>query len=240
MSKNLKDLEKLSSKELEELLAEKRKKERMEYEARRLQYEKDRDELVKNLIAVAEQISKLIATFKIEAVNNLTKFKERALEYGDIRSNSKGGFSLRTSDGKMKVVFQRDTRSEYDERADLAEELLREFLGDMVKKRDQQAYEIITGLLQRGQKGDFNPAAISALIKMEDKYSDPRWLKAMKLFKESFNTRLIAYGVSFYKQDNLGKDKPIILSFSALPADQIENESNKEHNEIVKINLKAD
>ncbi len=221
-----KDLNQLTSQELEELLAKKRKQERADYEARRITYENERDLLVFDLVERASELHKLLAGFKLASVQALEEFREKAREYGDIRSNSKGGFSLRSTNGDLKVVFERDTRVEYDERADLAEELLKEFLGDMVKKRDQQAYEIITGLLERGKKGDFNPAAISALIKMEDKYSDERWVKAMKLFKESFTTRLIAYNVGFYKQDNIGKDKPIVLSFSALPAgEEVINES---------------
>ncbi|WP_180327148.1 DUF3164 family protein [Labilibaculum manganireducens] len=181
-------------------------------------YETDRDKLVGSMINQALYINSVMGAFKGEAISRLDDFYERAKAYGDIRSTSKGGFSLRTSDGKFKVSYDRNTMVEYDERADLAEQQLREFLQHMVKKRDEKAYEIITTLLERGKSGQFNPIAINQLIKMEDKFNDPRWVKAVQLFKESHAVHLISYSVSFYvKNEDSGKDELVRLSLPSIP-----------------------
>jgi hypothetical protein len=221
------DLNKLSAEELEQLLAKKRDQQRREAEKKKAEYEASRHDLVVNLAKRAKELSEQLQVFKDMSIKALEGFRQEAQRYGDIRSNSKGGFSLRDASGKYKVSYERNTISEYDERADLAEDLLRDFLGDMIKKRDAKAYEIITGLLERGKAGDYNPAAIAALLKMEDKYTDERWQKAMKLFKESFNTRLISMNVSFFEKDGMDKDRLIGLTFSSLPVSNIKINSHE-------------
>lgn len=213
------DLSTLSAADLEAALKEKRDQERSEREAAKANYEANRHELVVRLCKRAAELSDQLREFKTMAVRELEAFRLIAAEYGDIRSNSKGGFSLRNANTNLKVSYERNVMSEYDERADMAEELLRNFLGDMVKKRESRAYEIITGLLERGKAGDFNPAAVAALLKMEDKYSDERWVKAMKLFKESYTTRMISMNVSFFEKNTMDKDVLIPLTFASIEAD---------------------
>jgi hypothetical protein len=214
-----------SVEELEAMLKEKRDAEKQEYAKKREAYENNRNNMVERLVSVAQALHDDMSMFKQRTIMELEDFRKEAEAYGEIRSHSKGGFTLRNSDGSMKVMYERNVVSEYDERADMAEELLKDFLGDMVKKRDAAAYEVITGLLQRGSKGEFNPAAISALLKMEDKFDDDRWTKAIKLFKESYNSRLVAMNVSFYIKNDMEKDEAIKLTFSSIPV-----ESAKETN----------
>lgn len=220
------DLSQIPAAELEAALEEKRSQERSEYAKKKEAYESERNKMVERLVSVAQALHGDMRMFKQKTITELENFAERAHAYGDIRQHSKGGFSLRNEAGDMKVMYERNVVSEYDERADMAEELLRDFLGDMVKKADTKAYEIITGLLQRGSKGDFNPAAIAALIKMEDKFQDERWVNAMKLFKESYNSRLVAMNVSFYIKDAMGKDDAIKLTFASIPVDEKKIEIN--------------
>ena len=212
---NVKDL---SKEELKAELERREAKEKKDAAKARQNYENTRDELVQKMCSSALYIHQIMREFKTESIQKLDAFYEKAKAYGDVRSTSKGGFSLRTSDGEYKVSYDRNTQVEYDERANLAEQQLREFLAHMVKKKDAKAYEVITGLLERGKTGQFNPVAINQLIKMEDKFNDPRWVKAIQLFKESHEIRLIAYSVSFYtKNKTTGKDEIIRLSLQGIP-----------------------
>lgn len=211
------DLSKLTSEELAAELAKREGQKKLAKQKAKEVYEADRDEIVGFLVDGAMRIHNDMVVFKNVAVDEMEEFYEKAKAYGDVRSNSKGGFGLRSNDGLFKVVLDRNTKVEYDERANLAEKLIREFLADMVKKRDQKAYEIITTLLQRGKDGNFNPAAVAALLKWEDSYEDERWVKAMQLFKESHNIIEIGMNVSFYKKNNEEKDEAISLTFSSIP-----------------------
>jgi len=163
-------------------------------------------------------------------------FRELAKEYSDIRSNSKGGFSLRSADGNHKITLNHAAVNEWDERGNNAEQLILEFLKDTVKKRDLATYELITTLLTRNAKsGDFNPASINALLKIEDKFTDERWKRAMTLFKEAYILREVAWSISFFEKDALGKDRELPLSFAAVQVampdiNQVKKEENLESN----------
>lgn len=226
MEKNI-DYSNISSKELEKLLAEKRKDEEKERQRLRGIYEKDRDTMIVSLSNTAQEVSKTLRIFKTQVFKEIEKFQKLAKEYGDIRSNSKGGFSLRTTDGIFKVVYERNIINEFDERADMALSLIKDYLENSVKKRDLKSYKIISTLLTRNKAGDLNVSRVIQLLDLRSEFDDERWLKAMQLLEESYRNRPIAYGVSFYTLNKkTGKDELIPLSFSSV--DLIEEKTGKD------------
>ena len=64
----------------------------------------------------------------------MEKHREKLNEYGKIRSNSKGGFSLMHSDKTIRIKRRRDTQPTWDERSTKALELIHAFLYDTVKE----------------------------------------------------------------------------------------------------------
>ena len=210
------DLSSLSDEELQKALKQREEKLRQERQRRKQEYEAERDALVTDLVTKAHKLHKEMAEFKKEAYQKLEEFREKAKKYGDVRSHSKGGFSLRNSETGQKVTLERNTKAEYDERADLAASLIKEFLGDMVKKRDKDAYEMISSLLEKNKAGDFNPSMIVKLIRMKDRFNDERWQKAVELFEECHNTTLISMNVAFFQKNNSNKDVAIPLTFASL------------------------
>lgn len=219
------DLSQLSDKELQQLLKERKEKQRQQEERMKKEYEGKRDELVSVLVNEAVDIHRKMKRFKGETIQKLEVFREVAKAYGEIRSDSKGGFSLRHSKTGAKVTYERNTKSEYDERADMAAALIKEFLADMVKKKDKDAYELISSLLAKNKAGDFNPSMIVKLISMKNRFSDERWQKAVKLFEECHNTILISMNVSFKQKNDIGKDINIPLTFASI---NVEPQKNKQ------------
>lgn len=210
----------MSLEELEQALAEKKKEAALVKQQRRLEYEKSRDELVTELVARARVLNTQMKDYKAYCLKAMQDFKLKALEYGDIRANSKGGFSLRNSETGELASLDRNMINEYDERAAIAEDLIKEFLEDKIRKKDMQTYRTIRALVDRNKKGDFKPGQVASMLKIKDNYDDPRWIKAMELFEESYNTREISYSVSFYRKDTMGKDQSIILSFTGIPVEE--------------------
>ncbi len=231
MSKvNLNELSAEQLLELEQQIEARKKQERTAKIKAREAYEANRDALVADLVKEAKQLNEKMAMFKSRAIRFMEEFKEMANEYGDIKSSSKGGFSLRHSVTQEMVSFDRNATPEYDERAASAEELLKEFLEDTIKTRDVPTYRTITALMAKNKAGDFTPSRIGALLTVRDNYTDSRWVKAMELFEESFRVRDISYNVSFFAKDGMGKDQPIKLTFASLPV-TFKMESN-ERNEV--------
>ena len=211
------DLSQLTAEQLEAALSEKRKQEKENKLAAKTSYEYDRDKLIQHLVSRAKILNDQMRDFKQYAIEQLENFREHANQYGDIRSNSKGGFSLRHRTTGELVSFDRNSIPEYDERAASAETLIKEFLEDKIKKRDLATYRTIAALLERNKAGDMTPSRIASLLKVKDNYDDPRWIKAMELFEESFRIREISYSVSFFRKNTLQKDVPIVLTFASIP-----------------------
>jgi hypothetical protein len=221
------DLSTLSADDLEKELSRRKQQDKENKRLAREKYESDRDALVTELVALAANLEIAMAEFKGNCIKDLNTFRERALNYGDIRSNSKGGFLLRNSITQEVVSLDRNTIPEYDERASLAEQLLKDFLQEKVKKKDQQTFRTISALLEKNKRGDYTPGRIAALLKIRDNYNDEKWQKAMSLFEESFQVRDISYSVSFYRKDAMGKDKALCLTFASLPVDEEEKTEEK-------------
>lgn len=224
MQENTIDLSKIPTSELEAYLAEKKKQERAEKVKRRKHYEATRDTLTAQLVARAAVLNAQMRDFKQYAIDALEEFREMANEYGEIRKNSKGGFSLRHQESGEMVSLDRNSVPEYDERASMAEELLKEFLEDKIKKRDLQTYRTINALMARNKQGDLIPSRIASLISIKDNYDDPRWHKAIQLYEESFRIREISYSVSFYRKDSMQKDQAIVLTFASIPVNFFRDE----------------
>jgi len=216
------DLSKLTTDELQELLKKKQKEEKEKRLREKQEYEAKRDLLVTSLIDRAKVLHNQMKDFKQYAIDTLEAFREEANAYGDIKKTSKGGFSLRHSETQELVSLDRNTIAEYDERASMAEGLIKEFLEDKVKKRDQQTFRMVTALLERNKQGDFTPGRIASLLKVKDNYEDPRWVKAMQLFEESYRVRDISYSVSFFRKNAMDKDEAITLTFASIPVDRPE------------------
>jgi hypothetical protein len=210
-------LENLTSKELEELLKKRKAEEAKEYQQRRSEYEDKRNLLVEELVAEAGALRQIMMNFKAKANEKMEELRTISMEYGDIKKTSKGGFSLRSSSNGDKIQLRRNTKIEYDERAKMAEDLIKDFLNDMVKKKEKDAYELISSLLTKNKDGDYNPAMIGSLLEHKDRYDDERWQKAMTLFEESHNVILISMCTEFYKKNEQDKDIAISLSYASLP-----------------------
>ena len=205
-------------KQLEQQIEAKKEAKRKEKLAARKNYETERDQMVNSLVKDAIDLHDTMSRFKAQAFHAFEQLRSLAAEYGDIPNNSKGGFSLRASDTKVKAALERNLVFEYDERCDLALNLLREFLEETIKKKDQQMYRTISTLLNKNTKGDMNPARVAELLKIKDNYADERWVKAMQLLQESYQEREVSYNVAFYVPDPTpNKDALVSLSFPSIP-----------------------
>lgn len=211
-----KSTDEMSTKELEQLLAKRKNTERNQREKARKEYEWQRDNIIKTLIKDATAISEEMERFKEFCHEEMNAQQEKLNEYGGIRSNSKGGFSITTSDGTLRVTRRRDTEPTWDERAKKAEELIKDFLHDTVKKRDIDLFDILIGFVERNQKGDLEYSKVFSLIRHRDKFTDDRWVEGLRLLEESFGNHLKGYAYEFKTKSEGDKWKSLTMNFSAV------------------------
>lgn len=216
MSTQTKSVDEMTSAELEQMLNARRQKEQKEKEAKRQAYESERDIVVDELINGALGLNEGLIAFKSAIHQIFDEHQVKLSEYGGIRSNSKGGFSLIHSSGEFKVSRVRSTQPVWDERSQKAVELIGDFLKDTVKKRDKKLFEILMDFIQKNEKGQLEYAKVMHLFKHKDKYNDPRWVKGLDLIQESYSVNLRGYGYDFYRKDKEGKWERIDINFSSI------------------------
>lgn len=213
---NVKSIEDYSPEELEQLLAKKKQAAKAKEERERKAYEAKRDATVSELVQEAILMHQQLETFKHKCHVSLEEHAVALNEYGKMPGNSKGGFSLTDEAGILRVTRRRDVEPHWDERSTKAVELIKDFLGDAVKKRDQKLYEILMSFLERNQNGDMEYGRVMNLWQHEDKFNDPRWKEGLKLIKESFTTHLKGFGYIFQTRGSDGKWQPINLTFASV------------------------
>ena len=216
-NKEVKTVDQMSTEELQAYLAERRKDEMAQLNKSRNEYEKYIETNTSRLVRKAVKLNSILTTFFVNSTKTLDEMRERLNDYGAIRANSKGGFHLKTDDGKYKLVYRYSTTCDWDERAVKAEELLKDFLGDVIKKRDKQTFELILALIEKNKEGKLELSRMQTLYAKESLFDDPRWLEAIRLFKESFRPVDSKMRLEFYKRSEISqKWEPIVLNLSSL------------------------
>ncbi len=207
----------LPTDQLEAILKQRKDGEALQRKKEKADYEKNRDIVVSHLVAKGEVLFNQLIAFKQECHTEMDKQAAKLAAYGKLRSNSKGGFTVTNSDNTMRLTRRRDTEPKWDERSAKAVELIKDFLGDTIKKRDVKLYEILIGFIQRNNEGDLEYAKVMELYQHEDKFDDPRWKEGLQLMKESYSNHLKGFGYEIKILDpKTGKWKNLVLNFSSL------------------------
>lgn len=207
----------LTPEELQKVIDHKKDLDRKKQEKERKDYEDLKDKDLLHFRDLAMQINKLQKEFK-ELCHQRFEFHQTELNnYGKIKSNSKGGFQMISTDLAVKGIRRRDTTPTWDERAQKGLELIHAFLYDTVKKRDKVMFEMLIKFLIKNQKGDLDYPSVMNLLSFESEFTDERWLEGCRLLKEGYSTYFKSYQYNIEVLDEAsGKYEKIELNFSAL------------------------
>lgn len=216
MGKTKDMVDEISTEELEQILAKRRAEQQQQYEAKKQEYETLKTALINAIGARSCELAGEIREHKRHTMETLQRFREQMLEYGDVRGGekNKGNFTIKNE--FFKITFSSQTKKEFDERAELAETHLKQFLNGFVKKRDKGLYELIMGLLERNHTtGALDIDNINRLYKLEDKFEDADWKKAIELFKEAYNPTSTSRYVDIERATQEGGWEKVNLNFSS-------------------------
>jgi hypothetical protein len=181
------DLSKLSQAEKDELLrklsAEKTEAENQKKEA----YENLRTDFVTRVKSRFMAYVEAGKEFKTWLRGEAESWFEIMREYGKLKSADQLSFTISDDDFKMQVKGAKVKG--FDERADIAEKRLVDFLKEWVKNSEKgekdPMYKLAMMMIQRNDAGDLDYKSISRLYELESDFNSPEYSEIMRLFKES-------------------------------------------------------
>lgn len=177
--------------------------------------DKERDELVRQFVNRAEEVSQILGNFKQSVFDDVGAFISLSAEkYGVKIGGAKGNVSLFTYDGayKLQVAIKENIR--FDERIHAAKALIDECLHDWSEGAKPELKALIDNAFEVDKEGNLSTAKILSLRRVE--IDDPRWNQAMTAISDSVQVVGSKDYIRFYKRDENGKYQPISLDVAGV------------------------
>lgn len=139
-------------------------------------------------------------------------------EYGKLKRDEQIGFSVRDEDFKIAVKGCRVKG--FDERADIAEKRLVDFLNEWIGESDDNKknpmYKLAMKMIQRNESGDLDYKSISALYDLEEDFNNPEYSEIMSLFRESNTVEGTVIKFYFEQKDKYNNWAKVEPSFNRM------------------------
>lgn len=145
-------------------------------------------------------------------------YQQVLTEYGRLKRDEQLGYTV--SDDEFKVIVKGNRIKKFDERADVAEKRLVDFLNDWISKTDGGAnnpmYKLAMSMIQRNEVGDLDYKSISRLYELEEDFNDADYSEIMSLFRESNVVEGTVINFYFEQRDKLNNWVRIEPSFNRM------------------------
>lgn len=143
-----------------------------------------RDELVHEIVAAARAQSEALAKFKAGVFGDIEAFVQLSGEkYGVKMGGIKGNVSLLSFDGRYKVQRAVADSLAFDERLQVAKELIDQCIHEWSQGSRSEIRALINDAFQVDKEGRVNSARILSLRRLD--ITDEKWNKAMQAIGES-------------------------------------------------------
>ena len=139
-------------------------------------------------------------------------------EYGRLKRAEQLGFTVSDDDFMMQVKGAKVKK--FDERADIAEKRLVEFLNEWIKNSDKGTndpmYKLAMMMIRRNEAGDLDYKSISNLYELENDFNSVEYSGIMQLFKESNTVEATAIHFYFETKDKYNVWRKVEPSFNRM------------------------
>lgn len=137
-----------------------------------------RDDLVKELVGKAREVSTVLAQFKGQAFADIAAFVSLSAEqYGVPLGGKKGNVTLMSFDGRYRVVRAMQEHITFDERLQAAKALIDQCLAEWTQGARPELKVIINRAFEVDKEGNINTGAVLGLRRLN--IDDSRWTRAM-------------------------------------------------------------
>lgn len=174
--------------------------------------DKQRDDLVKEIVGHAQEVNQAIANFKSQTFGDIEAFIDLSAEKYDVKmGGQKGNVTLMSYDGRYKVQRAVSENIVFDERLQIAKELIDECIHKWTQGSNDNIRALVEHAFQTDKEGKINTARIFGLIKLDIK--DEGWKNAMEAIKDSIQVAGSKTYIRVYER--VGKSE----NYKAIPLD---------------------
>jgi hypothetical protein len=175
-----------------------------------------RDDTVRQIIASAQLVQDQMTKFKAETMSDIDTFLSISAEqYGAKMGGKKGNIQLVSFDGRHKVIVQVSDTLQFDERLQIAKQLIDECIHEWVKDSGPNIQTLIENAFQTDKQGNINKGRIFSLMRV--KIDDEKWVRAMEALKDSLQPAGSSQYLRLYQRvDQTDQYKQISLDMAGL------------------------
>jgi len=177
--------------------------------------DKKRDATVRLIAAKALEMKQILSEFKEEIRDQIYSFVGlSAKEYGVTFGGKKGNISLLSYDGKYKLLVQMNDNITFDERLQVARELIGKCIEKWSDGARSEIRVLVNDAFQVDKTGKISTARVLGLRRLD--IQDKDWIKAMTAITESVQITGTKQYLRIYERDDKGEYQMIPLDVAAL------------------------
>jgi len=176
----------------------------------------ERNDLVIELVLKARELRQAMLKFKVESMADIAALVELSAEQYDIKlGGKKGNISLLSYDGKYKVQRSNSDHLVFDERLQVAKELIDQCIHRWAEGSGTEIRALVEHAFEVDREGKVNTARILTLRKI--KIDDEQWIKAMEAIADSIQVAGSKTYLRLYERvGNTDQFEPISLDLAKL------------------------
>jgi len=177
--------------------------------------DKKRDATVRGIADRAQGMKQVLLDFKEEIRKDIFDFVEMSFaEYGVKHGGKKGNISLLSYDGKYKLLVQMNDNITFDERLQVARELIGKCIEKWSDGARSEIRVLVNDAFQVDKTGKISTARVLGLRRLD--IQDKDWIKAMTAITESVQVTGTKQYLRIYERDDKGEYQMIPLDVAAL------------------------
>ncbi len=174
-----------------------------------------RDSLVKEIVAKSKEMSREIAELKKRFFDDINAFIELSAEkYGVKIGGKKGNVQLVSYDGEYKVLLAVNETIQFDERLQVAKQLIDECISEWSQGSRAELQALINDAFYVGKSGKINTNRILGLRRLD--ITDEKWKQAMDAISESVLITDSKEYIRIYQKNSDGEYNLINLDIASL------------------------
>lgn len=174
-----------------------------------------RDDVVQELVKRAQDHSHSLARFKTSVLADIGAFIDLSAEKYDVHfGGHRGNVTLFSFDGRYKVHRQIQDSITFDERLQVAKELIDGCVRDWSRGADDKIKVLVEHAFQVDKTGKISIERVLGLRRLD--IDDPQWRKAMHAIGESIQVVSSKTYIRFYERVGSDQWRPISLDLASV------------------------